>query len=295
MTIRRIAAAVDASEPARRAAERALSLAGHTKAETTLVHVYDAGPAEASTILAAEGIVERNREAGKRDMKALVAELGAPETPTLSRLGHDVPGTICEAARELEADLLVVGTIGRTGVSRFFLGSVAENVMRRAHCPVWVERPSDPVIGDVNRLVVCTDLSPFSEAALSLSAELAAELGCTVELVYAFEAPYRGLSIDVRRDLIAELREQLTQLGSKYFEGSAPRVTIVEGANVVDGITAHASRISADLLVLASHGRTGLSRVFMGSVAERVARFAPCSVLVARSPVERSTQGADGG
>jgi len=294
MTIRRIAAAVDASEPARRAAERALSLAGHREVETTFVHVYDAGPAETATILTAESVMERNRDAGEQAIKALVTELGAPETRTMLRLGRDVPGTICEAARELEADLIVMGTIGRTGVSRFFLGSVAENVMRRAHCPVWVERPSDPAMRDVDRLVVCTDLSPLSEAGLSLAAEVATELGCAVEIVYAFETPYRGLSIDVRRSLTAELRQQLSVLASKYFEGSAPRVTIVEGANVVDGITAHASRISADLLVLASHGRTGLSRVFMGSVAERVARFAPCSVLVARSPVERSTERQDG-
>lgn len=294
MTIRRIAAAVDASEPARRAAERALSLAAACKAETTLVHVCDAGPIEAATILTTNSVIEQTQRAGERAIAELIAELGAPNIDTVFRLGRDVPGTICEAAREFDADLIVTGTIGRTGVSRFFLGSVAENVVRRAHCPVWVERASEPVLREVERLVVCTDLSPMSEAGLSLAGQLAADLGSAVEVVYAFEAPYRGLAIDVRRKLTAELQQQLSQLATKHFEGTAPRITIVEGANVVDGITAHASRISADLLVLASHGRTALSRMFMGSVAERVTRFAPCSVLVARSPVELSTTSADG-
>ncbi len=292
MTFRRIVAAVDASEPARRAAERALSLAGRSEAETTFVHAYDSGPAAAATIVGANMILEQNRRVGEDAMKALVAELGAPGVHTTARLGSDIPGTICDAARELEADLVVLGTIGRTGVSRFFLGSVAENVVRRAHCPVWVERPSEPVLREVERIVVCTDLSPSSEAGLWLAAALASTLGCVVELVYALETPYRGLAIDVRRELTAQLRQQLTVLASKHFGDSAPRVTIVEGANVVDGITAHASRTSADLLVLASHGRTGLSRVLMGSVAERVTRFAPCSVLVARSAVEGSTDSA---
>ncbi len=285
MMIRRIAAAVDASESARRAAERAVSLARSCEAEVTLVHVYEPGSAETASVLSAGAIIEQNRRAGEREVEALVASLGAPQLRTRLQIGHDIPGTVCDVARELDTDLIVLGTLGRTGVSRFFLGSVAENVMRRAHCPVWVERPSGPALHEVERLVVCTDLSPLSEAGLALAAQLAQLLGSAVEIVYALETPDRGLSIEARRQLTGEVKEQLTGLATKYFEGALPRRTIVEGANVVDGLTAHASQCSADLVVLATHGRTGLSRVFMGSVAERVARFAPCSVLVARSPV----------
>lgn len=283
MTIRRIAAAVDASEPARRAAQRALSLSKSFGAEVSLVHVYEAGAAQTTSVLSANAIVTESRREGERDMQALVAQLGEEQIDTRLQIGHDIPGTICDTAQDLDADLIVVGTLGRTGVSRFFLGSVAENVMRRAHCPVWVERPATPALHDIERVVVCTDLSPASEAGVAQAAVISATLGGSVELVHALESPYRGLSVDARQELTGELRQQLTELAGKYFEGTPPRVTIVEGANVVDGITAHASRTSADLLILATHGRTGLERAFMGSVAERVARFAPCSVLVARS------------
>lgn len=294
MTIRKIVAAVDASEPSRRAAERAVRLADRCEAELTLVHAYDSGPAEAATIVGANILIEQNRRLGEDAMKGLIADLGGPEFRAMSRLGSDVSGTIREAAHELDADLVVLGTSGRTGVSRFFLGSVAEDVMRRAHCSVWVERGSEPIRREVERITVCTDLSPLSEVSLPHAAHLASKLGSAVEVVHALQTPYRGLSIDARRELTARLRQRLTVLATKHFEGSVPRVSVVEGANVVDGITAHASRTSADLLVLASHGRTGLSRALMGSVAERVTRFAPCSVFVARSPVERSTGSTDG-
>ncbi len=263
-----------------------MSLARRLEAELTLVRVYGPGLADEASVLSATRIIEQNRRLADKAMQVLVAQLRAPDVRTVLQLGHDVSGTICDIAREQGADLIVTGTLGRTGVSRFFLGSVAENVMRRAHCPVWVERPSEPSVRDVERMVVCTDLSPLSEAGIALAASLATELGSAVEIVYALEPPYRGLSIDARREATEALRQRLSELATTHFEGTAPRVTIVEGANVVDGITAHASRTSPDLLVLATHGRTGLSRAFMGSVAERVARFAPCSVLVARSPVE---------
>lgn len=263
-----------------------MSLAELWGAELTLVHVYDAGPADAASLMSAETIIEANRKAGRETVATLAAALGKPELPTIVQLSRDIPCTVCEVAQEAGADLVVVGTIGRTGVSRFFLGSVAENVARRAHCPVWVERPTEPTVRAVERIMVCTDLSPLSEAGVALAAEVSATLGGSVELVYALEAPYRGLSAEARIDLTDQLRSKLTALAIQHFgHDDAPRVTIVEGANVVDGVTAHAARTSADLVVIATHGRTGLARAFMGSVAERVTRFAPCSVLVARSPV----------
>ena len=285
MFIRRIVIAADASTSARHAAARAVSLAGRWGAELTLVHVYEAVPDESPSILTATLVDEKNRLASVQAMNALTKAIGEPELRTVVQAGRDIPGTVCEVAAREGADLVVVGTIGRTGVARFFMGSVAENVVRRASCPVWVERTPGPLVRDVERLVVCTDLSAMSEAGVALASELASSLGVAIELVHALEAPYRALSPETQRELTKERKVQLTRLAAKYFEGMAPRVTIVEGANVVDAIIGHVARTSTELLVLATHGRTGLSRVFMGSIAERVTRFAPCSVLVARSSV----------
>lgn len=255
-----------------------------------LVHVYDPGLSDEGTVLRTTERGQQRRRLAEKAMQVIVAQLGSPDVRTEVRVGGDIPGKICEVAQDRDADLLMVGTLGHTGVARFFLGSVAERVMRRAHCPVWVERPGGPEHHDVERIVVCTDLSPLSEAGLALASALASDLEAAVELVYALEPPYAGLSVDVRREAIKSVRGELAELAARHFTGTTPRLTIVEGANVVDGITAHASRTAPDLLVLSTHGRTGLSRAFMGSVSERVARFAPCSVLVARSPVEVAAQ-----
>lgn len=284
MKMQRIVAAVDGSTQARRAAERALQLGDQLNSEVSFVHVYSPGPRQGLSAVNATHLVDHNRGLADKAMQVLLAQLGSPQVDTIVDVGADVPGTICSHGRG--ADLIVLGTIGRTGVSRFHLGSVAESVVRRAHCPVWVERtPSSASLG-LGRLLVCTDLSPLSETGLALAAEMAPKLGLSVEVVYALEPAYHGLSVDVLKDVTGTLEGQLSELAAKYFGPTQARVSIVEGANAVDAITAHATRTSPDLLVLATHGRTGLRRAFMGSVAERLVRFAPCSALVARSPVE---------
>jgi nucleotide-binding universal stress UspA family protein len=285
MTFRRIVAAVDESEPARHAAERAAQLAAHEDAELVLLHLYETLSGEATTILTATTVDEESRRSAERAMKALTESLELKGARSVVRTAQDIPGAISAFARDEDADLVVVGTIGRTGVARFLMGSVAENVARRAECPVWVERRAGPVLRDVERVVVCTDLSEMSEAGIALASDLAKDLGVAVEIVHALEERYRALSIETQRRLTAEVEKKLARLAGKHFEERPPRLTVTEGANIVDAITAHATRTSTDLLVLATHGRTGMSRVLMGSVAERVMRFAPCSVLVARSPV----------
>ena len=283
--VRRIFATVDGSDPARRAAECASTLAGRFGARLTLVHVYAPGAGAAAMALGGDGMLAQAREAGEQTMASIVGGLGEFQGDTLVLLGSDIVGVLCEAALDGAADLLVAGTVGRTGISRFFLGSVSEGIVRRAHCPVWVERSSNAAIGEVQRVVVCTDLSPLSEAGVALAAEFAATLGSTVEVVCALETSYRGLTLEARRQTTENMKAGLERIAARHFPRTPPRTSIVEGANVVEALTAHAERTSADLLVLASHGRTGLSRVLLGSVAERVTRFAPCSVLVARSPV----------
>lgn len=283
MSFSPIVVAVDASDASRRAAERGLELARTFDADLSLVHVYSPGPTDGLNALNAKNAGDANRRVADRAMQVLVAQLGSPEAAVSLELSQDVPTRIVDKARDLGASLVVVGTIGRTGVSRFFLGSVAERVLRRAGCPVWVERATGPVAAGVRRILVCTDFSANSEPGLALAAKLVDELEATVEVVHALEPTYHGLSIDAHREVVAGLDERLRELSAQHFPTKAPRVSVVEGANVVDALTAHASRTSPDLLVLATHGRTGLERVFMGSVAERVARFSPCSVLVARS------------
>lgn len=287
MTLRRILAAVDPSEPARHAAERAMWLGSRCGAEVTLLHVYETIPDQGASLLSATNFEEHSRRTAEVDMRKLVGELDKPDVPVLIRPGRDVPGTICEVAEAEGADMIVVGTLGRTGVARFFLGSVAEQVVRRATCPVWVERRRTIHDLKIDHMVACTDLSQMSKVGLALAAELSAQLEARVEVVSAVEPRYHELSTEAHREATKTLTERVSEMAATVFGEETPRTTVAEGANVVDAITAHATQTSADVLVVGTHGRTGLRSVFMGSVAERLTRFAPCSVLVVRSPVAK--------
>ena len=194
MTIRRILAAVDASEPARRAAERALWLASRCGAEVTMLHVFEMLPEEGVSLLSASSFEEHSRRTAEVDMRRFAGELNA------------------------------------SGL-----------------------------------------------------------LGSGVEIVSAVEPRYHELSVEAHREATQALHEQTAAMAGTLFGDDAPQTVVVEGTNVVDALTAYAERTSADLLVLSTHGRTGLRSVFMGSVAERLTRFAPCSVLVVRSTLAQDS------
>ena len=284
MVFRRILAAADDSPSARRAFDRALTLARHWDADVVLGHVCETVPDEAHSLLTASNLEEMSQREAEWGMNQLTEVAGDQEVRVLIRSGRDIAGTLCEMADDEDVDLVTMGTLGRTGIARFLIGSVTEQVVRRAPCPVWVERGSGSTAGRLERLVVATDLSPMSEAGLELAAALATDRSLGAEVVCAVEPRYRQLAVDVRKQLIVGLTAQVEALAKKHFGDADPRVTIVEGANVVDAVTAHLVRTSADLLVVSTHGRTGLERVLMGSVAEQLVRFSPCSVLTARSP-----------
>ena len=280
MTLSRIVVGTDFSEHARRAIERSALLASVAEAELTVVHMYETAAPTTATILTGAELDERLQSSAEQELAQLTSSMGGARGLVVA--GRDAANALCDAARELEADLVVVGTMGRTGVARFFVGSVAERVARSADRPVWVERPMTSSMRAVERVTVCTDLSDNSESALELAAGFARTHGAVVEVVYALDRRELELEEVNRRRTVMRIEEELAQRAAEHFEGIAPRLSVLQGANVVDAITAHAARTSSDVLVLATRGRAGASRLLMGSVAERVTRFAPCSVLITR-------------
>ena len=148
---------------------------------------------------------------------------------------------------------------------------------------------------DIRHILAPTDFSDHSKGALSDALELAQTFGATLSLLHVIEpSPYLGEFTpptmgpgqlgDLERQATAELARVLPDAQGATIEvtravtiGSPPR-KIVE--------TAEAAHV--DLIVMATHGRTGLSHLVMGSVAERVVRTAPCPVLTIRPPAEKA-------
>jgi nucleotide-binding universal stress UspA family protein len=213
-----------------------------------------------------------------RDNVRVVVDTGWPDT------------ALMRTAEDLGADLIVVGSRGYTGLRHVLLGSVAERVVRYAHCAVLVARAS-PQIGHV---LVATDFSDPALPAIQAAADIAVRREAKLSVIHSLAvrssfmssaaSPFGGGPFVPDKAAIGEARaaaEGLIQESIDRFGAEA--TTIVEDGMPEDDILRHAARLPADLVVLGSLGRTRINRIALGSVAETVARSAPCSVLVVRA------------
>jgi nucleotide-binding universal stress UspA family protein len=204
-------------------------------------------------------------------------EFGAPDAAIVHR------------AEALGAQLVVVGNRGVTGLERLSLGSVADRVLRHAHCPVLVARTG----GGRGGILVATDLSDPALPAVEAAAQLARLRGQPLTLLHVLEAPSRWLTglaplgpiPNVPDDeTLAQLRAAVTTI----LEGMLARFGVDGDREVVAShrpsaaIVAKADELDAGLIVVGSHGHSGIVRMALGSVAERVSSHARCSVLVVR-------------
>jgi nucleotide-binding universal stress UspA family protein len=196
---------------------------------------------------------------------------------------------IVRCADRWRADVIAIGSHGRTGLARAFLGNVAERVARHAHCSVLVARPFEG-----NGVVLAaTDLSDPSLPAIAAGAAAAKRTGARLVVVTVLEwAGFAGSSfVGLMGTLPAvpplEVQKQLRDATLSTLEQAMAQVGAVGEARVLEGsaasaIVSCAEELRPELLVIGSHGRTGLARLALGSIAESVIRNASCSVLTVR-------------
>ncbi|MEZ4367879.1 MAG: universal stress protein [Kofleriaceae bacterium] len=296
--MKKILVGVDLSEASEVAIAHAVAMGRHTGAEVVLAlatwvpeppvdyerslwPTYEAYAEQARRGLATEhaqltALAARYEGQGARISKSIADGRADDVLPSL--------------AEELDADLLVVGTHGRTGLSRALLGSVAERVVRTAHTSVYVARGPAPAAG-FKRVVVGTDFEPLARTALRAGAAFAADDGqldlvSCLRMVPVVPMGEIGATFDPAL-LRSEIEADLGARGAAALAEIA-RPGLRTSFAVVDevpkwGVVEHAKAVAADLVVVGSHGRRGLRRWILGSVAEATVRHAECSVLVARA------------
>ncbi|MGE0824864.1 MAG: universal stress protein [Candidatus Binatia bacterium] len=147
----------------------------------------------------------------------------------------------------------------------------------------------------IKKILVPTDFSENAEHALSWALGLAADCKAKV-LVFNAAPPMASFAFPesvyypdlarMEREVIADAEQRVAEFAAKHAGGGVTVETLVTLGEPVWEITQAAEREQVDLIVMGSHGRTGLSHVLLGSVAERVVRHAPCPVLVVRMPKE---------
>jgi len=140
-------------------------------------------------------------------------------------------------------------------------------------------------------LLVPTDLSDGAEYALDYACELAAKLGATVHILHVIGVPALGVpelgvavTSTVIDQLIADNQKAVDELADARRDKATIGEILLKTGDARDVIDATAAALHIDLIVMGTHGRRGLSRALLGSVAETVVRTAPCPVLTVRNP-----------
>ena len=292
---------VDFSDCSRQALDYALPFARHFQAGLTLLHVvhvnyYSAGGDFATYDY--PDLLEETHRAGQKRLGDLARSI-RKQYPfnTVLQTGH--PGNlIVDTAKKLEVGLIITSTRGRTGFKRAFLGSTAEHVVRYAPCPVLTvpgrSRPArrgktSPF--QLKKILVPIDFSKVSKEALAYAAFLAGQFGAEFILLHVTEkAPIDyllgpGLMNHLVVPMMKQAEADLAHLAGRLSNAHGAHLTaVVRTGTPYEEICRAARALGADLIVLTTHGHTGLKHVVLGSTAERVVRHADCPVLVVRDP-----------
>lgn len=292
---------LDGSATAEKVLPYARYLAGKFNVPAELLGVIDVG--EMAAHLSADRAVHLERIVSDATASAEEYLRGVAATFAANNIRYTVErgrpeDTIIEKAAGDRGMLLAMATHGRSGLNRFMLGSVAEKVLRGTANPLLLVRATEEAksAGEatLKSIIVPLDGSELAEGALPAVAELAKKLGAGVELFRAYHIPYNvyaggeGYAVIDYDELIAGVRQEATEyLDKKVAELKNLGVTKVdrlakEGIAGDEIIGLGRERPHA-LIAMSSHGRSGVRRWMLGSVAENVVRHSVAPVLVMRA------------
>jgi len=210
---------------------------------------------------------------------------------TQTQIEHvSAPVAIKEYTESNDIDLVVMGTHGRRGTSRLLMGSVAEDVVRTAPCPVLTVREGATVAPGqaIRRILVPIDFSDPAQLALDHAKELAMTYGAEIHLLHVVEEVALPGAYGVEPvsfvvpEIIQSTEAALADMVKEEIGYEHVRVESVAGypaTTILDYIDEH----DINLVAIATHGRTGLDRLLLGSVAEKVVRRAACPVFTVKA------------
>jgi nucleotide-binding universal stress UspA family protein len=297
--VQHILVTLDGSAIAEQALPHAAMLARLLGARLTLARVP-----ETMVVPVASAGIWITRETEPHEARAH-AEAYLAEVATRAELGgldvqvalpqHPVVSGLVEAIAATGADLVVLTTHGHSGITHMLLGSVASKLVQHAHAPVYVvparESPGGPP--RLGTLVVPLDGSANGELALPVTADLARRAGAAIRLVRVPTVPaYLTVFADTAAMIPAHLQQRAIEaegylsdvaagLAGQGLNVAADVEMALEGG-VEKVVVDYATAQHADLILLCSHGQSGISRMIMGSIADRILRLSECAVWVVR-------------
>lgn len=276
MNFHSILFATDFSERDQAAFKSVCQLALSWNAKLQILHVQEGG---------AGGKSEVDEHSVKNKFKNFVPDDIATSFDHFLRVGN--PGKeILKFIEEHSVDMIALGTHGRTGADRVFSGSVAETVIRKADCPVMTIREeglsklSPPGKDELPRILVPVDFSVYGYAAMDFAAKLSLETNAVISILY----------VDDESTTQAEERAVWEQL--RKFKPSNAGVAyshkLLKG-DPAKMIYEYSNSKGFDYVIIGTHGRRGMGRALLGSVAEKVVRHANCPVLTVKPNNKRAS------
>jgi nucleotide-binding universal stress UspA family protein len=282
----RLLFATDGSDCAERARVHAFDLAHRFDADLHVVHVEERDVELSDVIEIREADVLADLHLPLPD-DAPVPVSRVHEHTVVHRSAAD---GLLNYAAEHDTPLIVLGTHGRRGVQRLVLGSVAEEVVRRAPGPVLTVGRGAPASPPTDGpLLVPVDFSDHQERLLTHARLLAQAYEVSIALLHvvnradppaAYETEQERPAPDVLRD---RSTQALTEPAASLRDDGLDVQVEVRHGHPADEILTAADDLDAALLAIATHGRSGVERMLMGSVAETVIRRAPCPVFTVKS------------
>ena len=295
--IRVILVPMDFSRHSAAALDRAVDFAKAFGAKIHLLHSY-AIPIQGATLYgfaASDSAWDGIRKVAESKLEESRHKIVSDGVEASSEVSPALPTeAILAAAAEIDADLIVMGTHGHTGLMHAFLGSVAERTIRLAPCSVLAVKAGEASISPMNtirKILVAVDFSEHADRALDTAVGFAKQFGAEFHLVHAFGvpiplvAPYEvaiptALLEEARQAAASGLDALVRKVAAKGIAATSHLGEIPAASAIVD----LAEDLGADLIVMGTRGRTGFKHVLLGSVAERTLRHAPCCVLTVKAP-----------
>ena len=200
--------------------------------------------------------------------------------------------SILQYAQDRAVDLIVMSSHGRSGLNRWVYGSVAERIMSQASCPTLIINANQPAGQPApKKVLVPLDGSPLAEKALAPALELVKALGPQLHLLRVTTSGHMRFETDSTAEIFADIEDTEVVQAQDYLQEQADSLDIanvwpavnVAKASVAESIIDYAAKEGIGLIVMSSHGRTGLQRWVYGSVAEKVLRSACCATMIVRN------------
>jgi nucleotide-binding universal stress UspA family protein len=277
----------DGSEHAGRAARQAEYLAELFDATVHLLSVVDvqgaAGAFNAGGV--DKAFVTRLEAEGERVVETVRTEITGVDAVRTAVVRGRPDEEILGYADENDVDLVVMGTHGRTGLTRYVAGSVTERVLRLSDVPVLTVRTVDEEMSEYGEVLVPTDGSEYAEAAVDHGLAVAEAAGARVHAVNVVDlgsmtasATY-GLPDDVVARIEADGEAAVEEVASRARGRGLEAVTDVRRGSAARTLLDYVDRKAIDLVTMGTAGRTGLDRYLLGSTTEGLVRRSDAPVL----------------